>query len=158
MMHLHAEPSSHTSATAGSIVDRAVDTLDPSALAELRAAGGGPDFVTLLIDQFMDEADALVAALRAAIEHREVQQAAAAAHRLKDCAQSIGVKRLAALCAQVETTVRGFEDDPERLVAGILMPIESELRRARHALTAARAQLTGRAHVRGDASPQGTRR
>jgi HPt (histidine-containing phosphotransfer) domain-containing protein len=117
-----------------------IDTLDPSALVELRVAGGR-DFVALLIDQFLDESDALVAALRSAVDARRARQAVAAARQLRICAQSIGVMRLAALCANLEASLHGQPDGlPE---TGIMLSIERELQRAQRALALERSQLGG---------------
>jgi HPt (histidine-containing phosphotransfer) domain-containing protein len=115
-----------------------IDTLDPSALVELRVAGGR-DFVALLIDQFLDESDALVTALRSAVDARRARQAVAAARHLRICAQSIGVLRLAALCANLEACLHGQPDGlPD---TGIMLPIETELHRAQAALALERSQL-----------------
>lgn len=80
------------------------ETLDRSVLSGFRGAraAGAPDFTIVLIDGFIAEATAQVKALRTAGQNLDARGLAAAAHSLKGSSMTIGARRLAAFCVQVE--------------------------------------------------------
>jgi len=81
----------------------AAETLDRRVLAEFRQAGPAcAPFIVTLIDGFIAEARVHVETLRIARARRDAPALTATAHSLKGTSMTIGAKRLAALCAQVE--------------------------------------------------------
>lgn len=111
------------------------DTLDPAVTASFRprAPGDSPAFALALIDQFVEEAEGRVAALRDATERRDAAALGIMAHSLKGSALIMGATRLAALCEKIES---GAKDPADRTIAGTLMPIvDAELARVRAAFS-----------------------
>jgi HPt (histidine-containing phosphotransfer) domain-containing protein len=89
------------------------DTLDQHALDELLAmAGGDRDFVAALVQEYIADSSATVAALRDA-GGAELRRAA---HTLKSTSASLGATQLAAICQEIE---RAAQDGPveSRLIA-----------------------------------------
>ena len=62
----------------------------------------GRDDVRALVDLFLDDAPARIAALRAAIEGGDATAAAKVAHLMKSSASSVGALAYAARCGQLE--------------------------------------------------------
>ena len=111
------------------------ETLDPAVTASFRprAPGDSPAFALALIDQFIEEAEGRVAALRDATERRDAGALSIMAHSLKGSASIMGATRLAALCEKIES---GAKDPADRTIAGTLMPIvDAELARVRAAFS-----------------------
>jgi DNA-binding NarL/FixJ family response regulator/HPt (histidine-containing phosphotransfer) domain-containing protein len=110
------------------------ETLDGSVLARFRDIDQA--FTRRLIDQFLKEAESCVATLRGAAERHDPSALSMAAHALKGSAMTMGVRRLAALCVQVEERVAA---SPSVVMTPALMTaIDQELVRVRHALAADR--------------------
>jgi PleD family two-component response regulator len=76
-------------------------TLDLAVLDGFREAGA-PNFVRLLIDQFVHEASARVRTLREAAGRADADALNAIAHSLKGSSMTMGATRLAVLCAEIE--------------------------------------------------------
>jgi CheY-like chemotaxis protein len=115
-------------------------TLDRDVMAVFWEAGA-PDFALTLIDEFMREAEARVGALRDAARRLDRAALASAAHSLKGSSSTMGAKRLAALCAQVEGHLARH---PEGAVTPALMAaVDQELVRVRDAFAAERQSNTG---------------
>ena len=79
-------------------------TIDTAIFAELQDTAGA-DFVTELVDTFLDEAPTMLAELRAAQSNPSGQSADAfrrAAHSLKSNSQTFGALRLADLARALE--------------------------------------------------------
>jgi HPt (histidine-containing phosphotransfer) domain-containing protein len=105
-------------------------TLDGSVLARFRELD--PAFTQRLIDQFLSEAESRVHTLRDAAEGHDSPALSAVAHALKGSAMTMGVRRLAALCVQIEEQVAA---NPSVVVTpALLTDIDQELVRVRHAL------------------------
>jgi PAS domain S-box-containing protein len=107
--------------------------LDLSALETLRALRqpGRPDPLRELIDMFLQEAPARLEAMQRAMVRYEASELAAAAHRLKGCAATLGAEVLAGLCGEVEERAHaGAVQD----AAGLLRRVRTEYERAREAL------------------------
>jgi DNA-binding response OmpR family regulator len=130
----HAARGAHTAdsppATAAP-APAADQTLDPSAIAAFRKAdpAGSAAFVTMLIDQFLDEAASQVARLRDAATQADADTLKAVAHGLKGSATTIGAGTLAGLCGQME-----HHAARAAVVPVLLTQIEQELRRVQEAL------------------------
>ncbi len=107
------------------------ETLDRSVIAEFRLASPGrPDFISMLIDQFVEEAASHVGTLRDAAQRHDGQVLRDTAHNLKGSSRTIGARRLASLCAQLENSLdRTAGDDLVPLAAAI----DVELTRVRAA-------------------------
>ena len=85
------------------------ETLDRRVLAQFRQTltAGAPDFATTLIDGFIKEAASQVEMLRDARQRQDGRALTATAHRLKGSSLTMGAKKLAALCGQMEAHVAG---------------------------------------------------
>jgi HPt (histidine-containing phosphotransfer) domain-containing protein len=84
--------------------DQTTPPLDPRVIASFRE--GDPDgasgIVSLLIDQFLDEAAMQTELLRAAGQRGDAAALRSAAHNLKGSSTTMGAKRLGAACRAVE--------------------------------------------------------
>ena len=120
--------------------DTVEETLDPAVMAAFRQGPGSADFLRMLIDQFVEEADAQVETLREAARRQDAAAVKATAHGLKGSSRIMGAMRLAAMCARVE---EGLATPIPGVVAPALMAsLSAELVRARRALAAERKTLT----------------
>ena len=93
------------------------------------------EFMAELIDIFLDDSPGQIRILRDAIEGREGEVAASAAHRLKGSSGNLGADSLAALCRRVEES--GRENRVEEM-PGLLKDIEREFSRVKKYLSAVR--------------------
>ena len=108
----------------------------PVSLQRIREATmGDEEFMAELIDIYLDDSPAQISALRDAIEGREGEVAASAAHRLKGSSGNLGADSLAALCRRVEES--GRENRVEEM-PGLLKDIEREFSRVKEYLSAVR--------------------
>ena len=106
------------------------ETLDGSVLEQFRELD--PAFAQRLIDQFLLEAESRVHTLRGAAERHDPSALSTVAHALKGSAMTMGVRRLAALCGQIEAQVAA---NPSVVMTPALMTtIDQELVRVRLAL------------------------
>jgi HPt (histidine-containing phosphotransfer) domain-containing protein len=76
-------------------------TIDPATFAELQSAAG-EDFVKELIDTFLEEAPAMLAALRSAFAAGNADAFRRAAHSLKSNLNTFGALALAAKARELE--------------------------------------------------------
>jgi DNA-binding response OmpR family regulator len=114
------------------------ETLDRRIIDEFRqgSTDGAPAFMLALIDQFLQEAAAQVGDLRDAGQRLGAGTLKATAHSLKGSSMTMGARKLAALCVQVEAQA---DRDPGTAVAAALMTqIEQEFVKVRSALEAER--------------------
>jgi len=109
------------------VIDRAV-------YAELRDTTGA-EFVTELIDTFIEEGPGMLAELRAAHAEGNAERFRRAAHSLKSNGRTFGATQLSALAREFE--LKGLDADPTRDVAG-LAALEEEYARAAGELKALR--------------------
>jgi len=84
--------------------------LDASAIESLRALDG-EDFLTEVIDTFLRDAPALVAALRTTHEEGATEELRRTAHTLKSNGQIFGAGRFSELCRELEDRARRGEPD-----------------------------------------------
>ncbi len=109
--------------------------IDSTALARLRKLQppGSPDIIGELIDLFLRETPAKIAAVRQAVEQRDAAKLAKAAHSLKGSSASLGARALARVCAELETRGKTGE-----LTAApdLIAELEAEFERTRLALAA----------------------
>jgi len=90
--------------------------LDAGALENLRELGGEA-FLAEVIDTFLSDAPALVAALRTSHEQGDAEELRRAAHTLKSNGQTFGAGRFSELCRALEERARvGDVDGAEELV------------------------------------------
>ncbi len=75
--------------------------IDPATFADLQEAAGA-EFVTELVDTFVEEAPAMLAQLRSAQAAQAVDAFRRAAHSLKSNGHTFGATRLAALARELE--------------------------------------------------------
>ncbi len=108
----------------------------PANLQRIREATmGDEEFMAELIDIFLDDSPAQIRILRDAIEGREAEAAASAAHRLEGSSGNLGADSLAALCRRVEES--GRQNRVEE-IPGLLKDIEREFSRVKEYLSAVR--------------------
>ena len=90
--------------------DRAGASLDANAVESLRELGGEA-FVAEVIDTFLSDAPALVAALRTTHEHGDKEELRRAAHTLKSNGQTFGAGGFSDLCRELEARAKSDELD-----------------------------------------------
>jgi HPt (histidine-containing phosphotransfer) domain-containing protein len=90
--------------------------IDPATFAELQDAAGA-EFVTELVDTFLQEAPGMLADLRAALAARDAERFRRAAHSLKSNCHTFGATALGALAREIE--LRGLDADPARDTAAL---------------------------------------
>jgi HPt (histidine-containing phosphotransfer) domain-containing protein len=85
--------------------------LDPTAFAELQALGGDEDplFLRRIVEQFMQDARALIATLHRAAETGDGAALERAAHALKSTSACLGAHEMAALCQELQQLGRTGE-------------------------------------------------
>lgn len=79
--------------------------LDPVILAQMRAVFSSPEAWQEMVQIYRQDSEALLGSLRQALEQRDPQAIARLAHRLKGSSSTLGAKRLAELCQQLEKLV-----------------------------------------------------
>jgi signal transduction histidine kinase/CheY-like chemotaxis protein/HPt (histidine-containing phosphotransfer) domain-containing protein len=100
-------PRRGSAAVAGSAPAASNGPIDVSALTRLsEGTGGDPDFVTELIDQFIEESPALIEAARAGLVGEDADEVRRAAHTLKSNAATFGAHELSAACAALEDAAK----------------------------------------------------
>jgi HPt (histidine-containing phosphotransfer) domain-containing protein len=77
------------------------DTIDKTIFAELQDAAGA-EFVTELVDTFLEEAPVMLADLRGALEAQQADRFRRAAHSLKSNCQTFGATQLGAMARDLE--------------------------------------------------------
>jgi CheY-like chemotaxis protein len=127
--------SARAAAASGQAAD---ETLDRRVIAQFREgnAPGAPDFSLMLIDEFIKEAASQLALLGDARQRQDVRALKAIAHSLKGSSMTMGARRLATLCTQMETRA---DSHPGGAVTSVLMTeIDREFVKVREALEAER--------------------
>jgi len=115
----------------GPAIDR--ETLDRL----LDITGGDVEFLDELVDTYLDDGRAQVAALEAAVASDAVEDLVRPAHTLKSSSANVGALQLAEACRELEATARaGAVDDAGGRVAAIAAAFDA----ARDGLLAARAE------------------
>jgi CheY-like chemotaxis protein len=101
--------------------------IDASAWEELRTLLGDEEEagLTELIDLFLEDAPEQVAAVTAAAESRQAEAMIRAVHSLRSPAASLGAKRLATLCGDVENALRSTAGSwPQERIDGVILEAE----------------------------------
>jgi len=132
-----ARTPSRTRARAASDAGAARPPVDASVLDRLAESMGGDDaFVTELIEQFVTDSPALVAAARRGLEAGDSDEVRRAAHTLKSNAATFGANELADRSSRLEVAAKagGLEDGLAQIEA-----IDEELGRVHAALGATTA-------------------
>jgi HPt (histidine-containing phosphotransfer) domain-containing protein len=123
-------------AVTASDAEAAGPPFDASVLDRLAESMGGDDaFVAELIDQFVTESPALVAAARKGLEAGDADEVRRAAHTLKSNAATFGANELADRSSRLEAAAKAgdLEDGAARVEA-----LDEELGRVHAALRAAK--------------------
>jgi HPt (histidine-containing phosphotransfer) domain-containing protein len=110
--------------------------LDAHAIDSLRELGGD-GFVVEVIDTFLSDAPALVAALRTTNEQGDREALRRAAHTLKSNGEIFGARRFSKLCRELEEHARSGELDG---TAELLDRIEREYAALEQTLAALRSK------------------
>jgi PAS domain S-box-containing protein len=116
--------------------DTRAGVIDQAQLADLRAIQqpGQADFVTELIDLFLNEATPHLRALHEAVMRDDAAEILRVAHRLKGSSGNMGATRLASLAAEFESK------DPAQDKRELLAQLENEFALVREALNAERTE------------------
>jgi DNA-binding response OmpR family regulator len=114
------------------------ETLDRRVIAEFRQANapGAPDFALLLIDDFIKDAASQLELLRDARKRQDVRALKATAHSLKGSSMTMGARRLAVLCTQMET--HADRHPGGAVTAALMTELDQEFVKVRTALEAER--------------------
>jgi HPt (histidine-containing phosphotransfer) domain-containing protein len=107
-------------------------TIDSATFEELQDAAGA-DFVKELIDTFLEEAPAMLAALKSALAAAQAEPFRRAAHSLKSNAVTFGAMPLGALARELE--LKGIDSARG---SDALAALDAEYARVAAALTALR--------------------
>jgi two-component system sensor histidine kinase/response regulator len=109
-----------------------LSTVDPSVLGAYRELQqpGGPDFVTELIDLFLDDTTLQLKGLRAAVSRNDWDEIRRLAHLLKGSSGNLGAGPMAKLYEELEE----HEDPDKETVLNLLTRIEIEFKLVREAL------------------------
>ncbi len=120
-----------------SIDDTGIDTVDMTMLAGLDDARieGAPNLVIELIDLYLDDSLHKMAAMREAIKEMDEISLKRVAHNFKGGSASLGVRRMAVLCEQLELV--DCNNSPQKAGA-LLTEMEREFERVRQVFTAER--------------------
>jgi DNA-binding response OmpR family regulator len=135
-----ADPSESTatSAVASASSERLDETLDRRVIAQFRqvTTDGVPEFMLILIDQFIQEAATQVEMLRDAGQRLDVGTLRATAHSLKGSSMTMGAQRLAALCSQMED--HAVRHPGGAVTSALMAQLDQEFVKVRTALEAER--------------------
>jgi HPt (histidine-containing phosphotransfer) domain-containing protein len=101
-------------------------SVDPSVLGAYRELQqpGGPDFVTELIDLFLDDTTSQLRRLRAAVSNKDGDEIRRVAHLLKGSSGNIGAGRMAKLFEELEEQRDSNTEDTPNLLARIEIEFE----------------------------------
>ncbi len=107
------------------------NNIDESALVRLlETIGGDMDDLRELIDDYSEDAPALVGTINAAVEKGDTEALRIAAHTLKSNARDFGAIRLSALCENLEHACREGMPNDAKAAADEISAADSEARRA----------------------------
>jgi DNA-binding response OmpR family regulator len=126
------------SARAAAAPGQAADvTLDRRVIAQFREIDtpGAPDFSLMLIDEFIKEAASQLELLRDARQRQDMRALKATAHSLKGSSMTMGARRLATLCTQMETHA---DRHPGAVTSALMTDLDQEFVKVREALEAER--------------------
>jgi HPt (histidine-containing phosphotransfer) domain-containing protein len=114
--------------------------VDLSVLTGLREfqQPGQPDFITELIDLFLNDAASLLKLLHAAVSGNDVDELRRVAHRLKGSSSNIGAVRMATLTEKLEEKGLAQED-----AEALRVKLENEFARVSETLKAERREPQG---------------
>jgi DNA-binding response OmpR family regulator len=114
------------------------ETLDRRVIDQYRGGttDGVPAFMLALIDQFIQEAATQVELLRDAGQRLDVAALKAGAHSLKGSSMTMGAKRLAALCSQMED--HAARHPSGAVTSALMVQLDQEFVKVRTALEAER--------------------
>jgi CheY-like chemotaxis protein len=93
------------SALEGVVAEDHESAIDSRIFDEFRAGGkrgDANDFVTRLIDQYLAESTSLIAKLKDAVGRRDAPALRLASHSLKGSSSTVGARRLAGICEELE--------------------------------------------------------
>ena len=111
--------------------ERAIDSQVLDEYRAIDARGGGGDFVTRLIDQYLAESTSRMAELKDAIERRDAPAVRRTAHSLKGSSGTVGAGRMAEICGELDQLARNMTFDG---TSTLVVALDDEFKRVRDAL------------------------
>lgn len=103
-----------------------VAVIDAAVIAELRELADGNDtFVQEVLTAYLEQADEIVAAMRASLSANDTRSFRRGAHALGGSSLQVGAARVARICHAIQSS----EGDAPVPLAAALKMLESELRR-----------------------------
>ena len=114
---------------------RISELLDPNVLSELQTSlpDTGADFVSRLIDTFLESSTQLVDVIRESARAKDWRALASASHKLKSSSAQLGAGRLSSLAKELEANARGGSGSG---VEGLVARLDAEFEAALEALVA----------------------
>ncbi|MBA3440518.1 MAG: response regulator [Pyrinomonadaceae bacterium] len=117
------------------------EVIDPLVLESFRELQeeGEPDLVSELLELYLSDTHARFTEMRSAMKEQDAQTLLRVAHSLKGSSGTLGIRRMAALCAELEEMLHdGALDGVGAVVAGL----EAELERVMEALAGERQTVS----------------
>ena len=113
-----------------STLETAAEVIDLSVLDSFRdlQQEGSPSLIEELVDLYLTDAETRLSDLQTALNQQDIAAAERVAHSLKGSSNNLGVRRMAALCAELESQLR------RQSIAGAeatLVQLQSEFERVR---------------------------
>jgi HPt (histidine-containing phosphotransfer) domain-containing protein len=110
--------------------DDTCDAVDMIVLNSLEGAQteGGPDIVVELMELYLEDAAGKLAAMRERLAESDYRSLARLGHSLRGSSASLGARRMASLCEELE---RIGEGDPSDIAGALLAKSELESARVR---------------------------
>jgi signal transduction histidine kinase/DNA-binding response OmpR family regulator len=126
-------PRIGAAAAAAAVADQegAIDWSVLEVFRDVDAGSRADEFVTTLIERYLEEAASGMALLRGAVEDRDAPAVRSVTHSLRGAASTVGANRMAIMCAGLETLARNATWDG---VPELMTGLEAEFTRVRQAL------------------------
>ncbi len=106
--------------------------IDAKVFDDFRGSGDGArEFVVKLIEQYLAESTMRLMEVKDAVERGDAQALRLASHSLKGNSGTVGARRMASLCGELETLARNTILDGS---PALVIKLEEEFTRVRHAL------------------------
>lgn len=127
-----ANPEARAPSQERQLTEEVLDVAYLHRIERLRSGPDGPKKAIALVERFLEQIDERCDKIHAALAEHQGAAAAEEAHRLKGGAASLGAKRMAALCADIEQVGENHQwsgvDDIRRILFHVAAETRTELR------------------------------